>query len=288
MKRLFTILICTVLIVALTGTFFWLVYSDSTIVPEQVKNAVKVFINDVRLTFKSIGDDFRLFFHLTEPTTIPTAAPEPATEPVTELTVSGTVTADEIPAYTGSPYTVINDNEPFFAETEFELYAQTGYEYYSSLDALGRCGVTISFVGKETMPTTDRGDISWIKPSGWKNKSYSFIDGEWVYNRCHLIGWQLTAENANARNLITGTRYMNVQGMLPFENMVADYVKETKQHVLYRVTPIFDGSNLVADGVLMEAYSYEDNGNGILFCVFCYNVQPGVVIDYSTGKNKAA
>ena len=135
------------------------------------------------------------------------------------------------------------------------------------------------------MPTEKRGNIGQVKPSGWQTVKYDFVDGKYLYNRCHLIGYQLTAENANKKNLITGTRSMNVDGMLPFENMVADYIKETKNHVLYRVTPIFIGDNLVASGVLMEAQSVEDEGEGILFNVFVYNVQPGVAIDYETGES---
>lgn len=203
----------------------------------------------------------------------------------TSPSITDSFTYSEVPAYSGDPYYVVNENIPFFTDADIVEYTVSGFEYYSPLDNLGRCGTTAAYVGKETMPTESRGDISSVKPSGWKNKKYDFVDGGWIYNRCHLIGWQLTAENANERNLITGTRYMNVDGMLPFENMVADYVKETKNHVIYRVTPIFDGSNLVADGVLMEAYSKEDNGYGVQYCVFCYNVQPGIKINYATGAN---
>ena len=203
----------------------------------------------------------------------------------TSDTILQSFSLSDIPAYTDEAYYVVNDNIPYFSDDEIVEYTVTGYEEYAELDSLGRCGTTIAYVGRETMPKESRGDISSVKPSGWKNKQYDFVDGGWIYNRCHLIGWQLTAENANERNLITGTRYMNVDGMLPFENMVADYVKETKNHVIYRVTPIFDGSNLVADGVLMEAYSKEDNGYGVQYCVFCYNVQPGITINYKTGDN---
>ena len=177
---------------------------------------------------------------------------------------------------------VIDDNEPDFQESD---YSETSYEYYSDLDELGRCGVAVSNIGKDLMPTKKRGSIGKVKPSGWHTVKYDFVDGKYLYNRCHLIGYQLTAENANEKNLITGTRYMNVDGMLPFENMVADYVKETDNHVLYRVTPIFTGDNLVADGVLMEGYSVEDEGDGICFCVYAYNIQPGITIDYATGDS---
>ena len=159
------------------------------------------------------------------------------------------------------------------------------FEYYSDLDELGRCGTAYSSVGTDLMPTEKRGSISKVKPSGWQVSKYDFVDGKYLYNRCHLIGYQLTAENANEKNLITGTRYLNVDGMLPFENLVADYVKETENHVLYRVTPVFEGNNLVASGVLMEAESVEDAGDGVEYCVYVYNVQPGVEIDYATGEN---
>lgn len=190
---------------------------------------------------------------------------------------------NSIPDYSGEAFCVINGNEPFFNEEEFTLEA---YEYFSPLDSLGRCGVTMACVGQELMPTEPRESISHVKPSGWVNVPYSFVDGEYLYNRCHLIGFQLTGENDNELNLITGTRYVNVEGMLPFENMVADYVKETGNHVLYRVTPIFKGEELVARGVHMEAYSLEDKGDGICFNVYCYNVQPGVEIDYLSGESR--
>ena len=176
----------------------------------------------------------------------------------------------------------VNDNVPYFTEDD---YTTNSFESYSDLDALGRCGVAYACVGSDLMPTEDRESISSVKPSGWINVEY---DGQYLYNRCHLIGFQLTGENANEKNLITGTRYMNVDGMLPFENMVADYVKETDNHVLYRVTPVFEGDNLVASGVLMEAYSVEDSGEGVTFCVYAYNVQPGITIDYATGASAAS
>ena len=201
------------------------------------------------------------------------------------------VSLEELPGYSGEPYAEVNGNQPYFTDEE-KSAARTSYEKYADLDSLGRCGVCVASVGKDLMPTEARGSISEVKPTGWPQKvedaKYDFVDGKYLYNRCHLIGFQLTGENANKQNLITGTRYLNVTGMLPFENMVADYVKETENHVLYRVSPIFSGSNLVAFGVLMEAYSVEDNGAGVLFCVFCYNVQPGVVIDYATGASRLA
>lgn len=190
----------------------------------------------------------------------------------------------EIPAYSGTPYTEVNGNQPYF--TEEELTTQS-FETYSELDSLGRCGVAYANVGQDLMPTEPRGEIGAVKPSGWHLVKYDNVDGKYLYNRCHLIAYMLAAENANPQNLITGTRYLNVQGMLPFETKVCDYVKNTGNHVLYRVTPIFDGDNLLADGVLMEAYSVEDAGEGISFCVFAYNVQPGIGIDYATGDNWA-
>ena len=191
---------------------------------------------------------------------------------------------EAIPPFSGEPYVAINGNEPYFTETDLDTDA---YEFYSELDYLNRCGYAMACIGRETMPTEERGSIGQVKPSGWQTIKYDFVDGKYLYNRCHLIGFQLTGENANAQNLITGTRYMNVEGMLPFENMVADYIKETGNHVLYRVTPMFDGRNALANGVLMEAKSVEDNGEGILFCVYVYNNQPGVVIDYATGESRA-
>ena len=189
-----------------------------------------------------------------------------------------------VPAFSDEPYVVINNNQPEFTDEDMTTES---YEYYSPLDSLGRCGYVMACVGRDLMPTEDRESISHIKPSGWVQNQYDFVDGKSLYNRCHLIGFQLTGENANECNLITGTRYCNVQGMLPFENMIADYVKETEIHVLYRVTPVYDGDNLVARGIQLEALSMEDNGDGICFNVYVYNNQPGVTIDYATGENWA-
>lgn len=193
------------------------------------------------------------------------------------------ISIEDVPEYSGQPYVIINDNEPYFDKDDLTTQS---FEEYSSLDSLGRCGVAYANIGEETMPTEKRGNIGMIKPSGWQIKKYDFIDGKYLYNRCHLIGYQLSGENANEKNLITGTRYMNTEGMLPFENQVADYVQETGNHVLYRVTPVFEGNHLVADGVLMEAMSVEDRGLDIEFNVFVYNVQPGVKIDYATGNSQ--
>lgn len=191
-------------------------------------------------------------------------------------------TLNDIPEFSNSPYVILNENQPNFSVSEL---VTKSYEKYSELDALGRCGVAIACVGIDIMPTEDRESIGSVKPSGWQSVKYDIVDGKYLYNRCHLIGFQLTGENANKLNLITGTRYMNVEGMLPFENMVADYVKETDNHVLLRVTPVFDGNNLVASGVIMEAYSVEDNGEGICFNVYIYNAQPGITINYATGES---
>jgi len=189
-----------------------------------------------------------------------------------------------IPAFSGKAYTYINGNQPNFSSSELTT---KGYEKYSNLDSLGRCGVAIASCGKEIMPASgeERGSISSVKPSGWNQAKYDGVSGGWLWNRCHLIGWQLSAENANRQNLITGTRYMNINGMLVFENMVADYITETENHVAYRVTPIFENSNLLASGVQIEAYSIEDQGDGICFNVFCYNVQPGIDINYADGSS---
>lgn len=194
------------------------------------------------------------------------------------------VTNSGIPAYSGSAYVTVNNNIPNFSSSELKT---TGYENYSNLDGLGRTQVAIACVGKDTMPGENekRGSISSIKPTGWKQATYDNISGKYLYNRCHLIGWQLSAENANKNNLITGTKYLNIEGMLPFENMVADYIKETENHVAYRVTPIYEGNNLLASGVQIEAYSVEDNGAGICFNVYCYNVQPGITINYTDGSS---
>lgn len=192
------------------------------------------------------------------------------------------VSLEEVPAYSGSPYVELDGNQPGFS---LEERTTDSFETYSTLDALGRCGPAYACIGQDLMPTEDRESISSVRPTGWVQAEYDFVEGGSLYNRCHLIGFQLTGENANEENLITGTRYMNVEGMLPFENMVADYIKETGNHVLYRAIPIFEGENLVASGVVMEAFSVEDEGEGVCFHVYVYNVQPGVEIDYATGES---
>lgn len=202
----------------------------------------------------------------------------------TEKTESSPVKLSDIPKYSGKAYVAVVDNIPGFTKEEL---VEKSFESYSKLDSLGGCGAAYACVGQDTMPTEKRGSIETIKPSGWHTVKYDGVDGKYLYNRCHLIGYQLSAENANEKNLITGTRYLNMEGMLPFENMVADYVKETGNHVLYRVTPIFKGKELVARGVQMEAMSVEDNGEGVSYNVFCYNVQPGIKIAYKTGKSSS-
>ena len=207
------------------------------------------------------------------------ASPTPSASSSTENTE--TTEADlTLLKYSGKPYAVVNGGIPSFSQTD-----TASWERYGELDRLGRCTAAEACIGRDIMPTLTRGPIGQIKPTGWHTAKYDFVDGKYLYNRCHLIGFQLTGENANERNLITGTRYLNTKGMLPFENMVADYVKETGNHVLYRVTPIFTGDDLVADGVEMEALSMEDDGEGISFHIFAYNNQPGISINYATGDS---
>ena len=213
-----------------------------------------------------------------------TGQPEATEQPKQEQSKPQATSFDlsSIPEYNGSPYAVVNDNIPFFTESE---YTTTSFEHYAPLDNLGRCGVAFACVGRDIMPTEERGNIGSVKPTGWQTVRYENVDGRYLYNRCHLIGFQLAGENANPNNLITCTRYMNTKGMLDFENQVAEYIRETNNHVLYRVTPMYEGDDLVAKGVQMEAYSIEDNGEGIKFNIFVYNIQPGITIDYKTGKS---
>ena len=220
---------------------------------------------------------------VTPPNPAPSEEPEATSGAPSEVPSSASeVFIDGIPAFSGDPYIAINGNEPSFTSDEITT---DSFETYSPLDSLGRCGVAFACIGTDLMPTEDRGSIGQVKPTGWHTVKYDCVDGKYLYNRCHLIGFQLSGENANERNLITGTRFMNVDGMLPFENMVADYVKETGNHVMYRVTPYYDGNNLLANGVQVEAMSVEDDGDGILFNVYVYNAQPGVAIDYATGDS---
>lgn len=207
------------------------------------------------------------------------------TETTSQTTQASDIQEDilsDIPAYTDTPIHICNNNDPTFTQQEI---TDDAYESYSDLDDLGRVGTATACLGPETLPTEDREDISSITPTGWINHSYNTVDGGYLYNRCHMIGFQLSGENANEENLFTGTRYMNVDGMLPYENQTKEYIDETDNHVMYRVTPDFENDNLVCDGVLMEAYSVEDNGSGLSFCIYVYNVQPGITIDYTTGEN---
>lgn len=213
---------------------------------------------------------------------VPAGTPAPGQE---QSAGSFTFSLDDIPEYSGEAYVVLNDNIPDFPEAD--KGSTTAFEDYSPLDGLGRCGPAYANVCLETMPAEKRGNIGQVKPSGWKTAKYDCVDGKYLYNRCHLIGYQLAGENANERNLITGTRFLNTQGMLPFENQVADYIEETGNHVLYRVTPVYDGADLLAWGVQMEAYSVEDQGAGVCFNVLCFNAEPGVAIDYATGASWA-
>ena len=216
----------------------------------------------------------------------PSAAPEDtalvSAGPVASSGQNTAADADHVPPFSTQPYVTLNGNQPNFTE---ETVTTTSFEQYSPLDHLGRCGVAVACIGTDLMPTQERGSIGQVKPSGWHTVKYDIVDGKYLYNRCHLIGYQLSGENANECNLITGTRYMNVEGMLPFENMVADYVRETENHVMYRVTPYYEGDNLLANGVQIEALSVEDGGEGIMFNVYVYNSQPGIEIDYATGES---
>lgn len=255
-----------------------------------MKKAIKIIIATLCIAALTaclfeVGNDvppINEHMELVPPTEPTPQLPELPTEP--PLTVTSEVMALKAADYAGEVSVEVNGNSPFLTQVDMTTNA---FETYSELDGLGRCGVCYANVGPETMPTEERGEIGMVKPTGWHTIRYDdLVDGKYLYNRCHLIGYQLTGENANPRNLITGTRYLNVQGMLPYENEVATYVQTTGNHVLYRVTPIFEGNDLVAQGVLMEAYSVEDQGDGVQFCVFCYNVQPGVIIDYATGESE--
>ena len=259
------------------------VSGDSDVLTDNEGNTVTMADEDTRKPSKNTEDYIQ---HNHEETTkksdvagVPDTPTKPNNKP-NNTDKKFVLNLSDIPEFSGKPYYVVNKNVPTFTNVKGE---RRYYEDYSSLDNLGRCGVAKACLGKETMPKEERGEIGQVKPSGWKTVKYDCVDGKYLYNRCHLIGFQLSGENANERNLITGTRYMNVDGMLPFENMVADYIKETGNHVLYRVTPIYEGN---ARGVQMEAYSVEDNGQGISFNVYCYNNQPGVRINYATGESE--
>lgn len=249
---------------------------------EKIKIALVIPILTSFISFGAIAystDD--LNNNYTNTTTTTTTATN-ITSTTNTSNTSSYISLSNIPQFTSSPYTKVNNGNPYFSESDLTT---SSFEKYSNLDSLGRCGVAYACIGKDLMPTEKREPIGSVKPSGWHTIKYDGIDGKYLYNRCHLIGYQLTGENANQKNLITGTRYLNTQGMLPFENMVADYIKETSNHVMYRVTPVFEETNLVASGVLIEAESVEDNGNGIKFNVYCYNVEPGITINYANGES---
>ena len=250
---------------------------ESAIVTENTENHQpdEPLMQDIRLTSDHIENQGQ-----SEPQT--QSAPQ-TPQPSQLTTASASFSLAEVPAFSGNAYIAVNGNIPYFGNSDITT---NSFETYAPLDSLGRCGVTYACVGQDIMPTEERGSIGQVKPTGWHTVKYDCVDGKYLYNRCHLIGFQLTGENANEENLITGTRYLNIEGMLPFENMVADYVKETNNHVLYRVTPIYEGDNLLAAGVLMEGYSVEDKGDGVTFCVFAYNAQPGVKINYATGESE--
>jgi DNA-entry nuclease len=282
MKKWLSWLIVTILIVALVGCG-----ADTAENTDADKETTGVVISDVADSETSPEDtespDESI---LSEESTEITTQEEPVKQTPEEFIENSKSGFDynSVPAFDGeNAYYVVNNHNPYFADTSQQTVS---FEKYGERDSLGRCTVVIANVGKDIMPTEDRGSIGSVKPTGWHTVKYDCVDGNYLYNRCHLIGYQLTGENANEDNLITGTRFLNINGMLPFENMVADYVVETNNHVMYRVTPIFVGDELLARGVLMEAYSVEDEGDGICFNVFCYNVQPGVEINYANGKSK--
>lgn len=273
-KRKFWITVAVILVLAVIGSFM-----EDT--PQQAE------ITTTTVQEETTSEQYSVYntsegtaYNQTEP------AKTVVTEDVTQEYSSSRykVTTADLPEFNGSPYVVINENVPGFTEDEI---TSNYFEIYSPLDDYGRCTVAFACLGVETAPTEERGEIGSVKPTGWHTVKYDCVDGKYLYNRCHLIGFQLSGENANTRNLITGTRYMNVDGMLPFENMVDDYIEETGNHVMYRVTPVFVGDELVARGVQMEAFSVEDDGDGICFNVYCFNAQPGVAIDYSTGLSQA-
>ncbi len=269
-KKSFIVAVVAVIVLAIIGSFS---SGDNTSLDTTLQNSEVVITTET----EGFVEDF------TEEPQSDIGESEAVSEETTESAGVSNLHGN-LPKYDGKPYVAVNGNEPEFTADEI---TDKYFEIYEPLDRYGRCTVAFACLGKETMPTEERGAIGSVKPSGWHTVKYDCVDGKYLYNRCHLIGFQLSGENANKRNLITGTRYMNVDGMLPFENMVDDYIDETGNHVMYRATPIFEGDDLVAKGVQIEAYSVEDEGDGICFNVFCFNVQPGVVIDYATGESVA-
>ncbi|MBQ7715822.1 MAG: DNA/RNA non-specific endonuclease [Clostridia bacterium] len=245
----------------------------------------KIILSIIIIAILAVALYFTLKNSELQPQTEHGSVPAPSADIQVITEVTDSFNYADVPEYSGGAYAILNSNTPYFKDNEKKTEV---FENYSPLDTLGRCGPAYANICKELMPTQKRGEIYTVKPSGWQHVEYDFVDGFSLYNRCHLIAHSLAGEDANEKNLITGTRYMNTEGMNPFENMVVDYVKETGNHVLYRVTPVFEGSNLLASGVLMEGWSVEDEGEGVCYCVFCYNVQPGIEIDFSNGKSRLA
>lgn len=273
-------LLLFILLCLFVATAYW---KPEIPVPASVKEPVEKVIEVAERKLESLVSTVTDVWEQVKENLPEEESQEESLEPSDEAT--SVVTMDSLPEYAGKPYVVLYGNEPLF--TEEERTKTQSYEVYEPLDFLKRCGVTEACIGLDLMPTEERGEIGMVKPSGWHTVRYDgLVDGKYLYNRCHLIGYQLSGENANEMNLITGTRYMNVEGMLPFENQVADYVQRTGNHVMYRVTPDFRGVEMLARGVQMEAWSVEDNGEGVCFHVYCYNVQPGVEITYLTGESR--
>lgn len=273
-------LLLFILLCLFVATAYW---KPEIPVPASVKEPVEKVIEVAERKLESLVSTVTDVWEQVKENLPEEESQEESLEPSDEAT--SVVTMDSLPEYAGEPYVVLYGNEPLF--TEEERTKTQSYEVYEPLDFLKRCGVTEACIGLDLMPTEERGEIGMVKPSGWHTVRYDgLVDGKYLYNRCHLIGYQLSGENANEMNLITGTRYMNVEGMLPFENQVADYVQRTGNHVMYRVTPDFRGVEILARGVQMEAWSVEDNGEGVCFHVYCYNVQPGVEITYLTGESR--
>ena len=273
-------LLLFILLCLFVATAYW---KPEIPVPASVKEPVEKVIEVAERKLESLVSTVTDVWEQVKENLPEEESQEESLEPSDEAT--SVVTMDSLPEYAGEPYVVLYGNEPLF--TEEERTKTQSYEVYEPLDFLKRCGVTEACIGLDLMPTEERGEIGMVKPSGWHTVRYDdLVDGKYLYNRCHLIGYQLSGENTNEMNLITGTRYMNVEGMLPFENQVADYVRRTGNHVMYRVTPDFRGVEMLARGVQMEAWSVEDNGEGVCFHVYCYNVQPGVEITYLTGESR--
>ncbi len=283
MKNKITAIFASILLITLTLTGCGSSVND---ILEEISDEITYTTTVVKSTEENTSESSSVTETTEKETTVTqktTTVKETTPTTTTVVTEQDKITLSDIPKYSGEAYVEINNNVPTFKDSELTTES---YEKYGDLDYLGRCSTAIACIGQDIMPATKRGAIGMVKPTGWHTVKYECISGKYLYNRCHLIAYELTAENANEKNLITGTRYMNIEGMLPFENMVTDYVKETGNHVMYRVTPVFKGDNLVASGVHMEGKSVEDNGDDISFNIYCYNVQPQIKIDYSTGDSK--